>query len=97
PDGSYSAFGPRQENGSIWLTAFVVKSFAQASSYIFIDKQLQTDSGDFDFSPEMQRHPANVVWSQYKSFPMDLTGDGKMDILWVAEGGTVSMFAAVAR
>ncbi|MEM6801203.1 MAG: thiol-activated cytolysin family protein, partial [Bacteroidota bacterium] len=31
---------------------------------------LATDSGDFDFSPEMQTHPANVVWSQYKSFPM---------------------------
>ncbi|MEL6251698.1 MAG: thiol-activated cytolysin family protein [Bacteroidota bacterium] len=58
---------------------------------------LATDSGDFDFSPEMQTHPANVVWSQYKSFPMDLNGDGKMDLLWVDDGGTVSMFAAIAR
>lgn len=29
-DGSYSAFGNRDVNGSTWLTAFVVKSFAQA-------------------------------------------------------------------
>ena len=38
-DGSYSAFGERGGNaGSTWLTAFVVKSFAQARPYIFIDE-----------------------------------------------------------
>ncbi|CAD6233951.1 GSCOCT00007427001.2-RA-CDS [Cotesia congregata] len=40
-DGSYSAFGPQSsENevgGSMWLTAFVVKSYAQARRYIHID------------------------------------------------------------
>ncbi|KAF4014391.1 hypothetical protein G4228_005781 [Cervus hanglu yarkandensis] len=36
-DGSYSAFGERDESGSMWLTAFVLKSFAQARSFIFID------------------------------------------------------------
>ncbi|XP_007461165.1 PREDICTED: C3 and PZP-like alpha-2-macroglobulin domain-containing protein 8 [Lipotes vexillifer] len=38
-DGSYSAFGERDESGSMWLTAFVLKSFAQARSFIFIDPQ----------------------------------------------------------
>ena len=37
-DGSYSAFGKSDREGSIWLTAFVVKSFAGAKPFIFIDK-----------------------------------------------------------
>ncbi|KXJ08579.1 C3 and PZP-like alpha-2-macroglobulin domain-containing protein 8 [Exaiptasia diaphana] len=36
-DGSYSAFGERDKEGSMWLTAFVVKSYAQARKYIYID------------------------------------------------------------
>ena len=39
-DGSYSAFGESDRVGSIWLTAFVVKSFAEARPFIYID---QTD------------------------------------------------------
>lgn len=40
-DGSYSAFGERDRSGSTWLTAFVAKSFNQASKYIKIDKSLR--------------------------------------------------------
>ncbi|KAG9486395.1 hypothetical protein GDO78_006660 [Eleutherodactylus coqui] len=36
-DGSYSAFGERDSSGSMWLTAFVLKSFAQSRDFIFID------------------------------------------------------------
>ncbi|XP_073402583.1 alpha-2-macroglobulin [Dendrobates tinctorius] len=39
-DGSYSAFGPghwRGNVGNTWLTAFVMKSFARAQPFIFID------------------------------------------------------------
>nr|BAR45604.1 alpha-2-macroglobulin 4 [Ammothea sp. RS-2014] len=36
-DGSYSAFGENDPEGSSWLTAFVVKSFAQARQFIDID------------------------------------------------------------
>ncbi|XP_063770568.1 C3 and PZP-like alpha-2-macroglobulin domain-containing protein 8 isoform X2 [Pseudophryne corroboree] len=36
-DGSYSAFGERDSSGSMWLTAFVLKSFAQSRGFIFID------------------------------------------------------------
>jgi len=39
PDGSYSAFGPSDESGSTWLTAFVLKSFSQAARYINIDEE----------------------------------------------------------
>ena len=40
-DGSYSIWGPKDEDaeGSVWLTAFVVKAFAQASDYIDIDQE----------------------------------------------------------
>ncbi|XP_010083348.1 PREDICTED: alpha-2-macroglobulin-like, partial [Pterocles gutturalis] len=39
-DGSYSTFGPRYgQVGNTWLTAFVLKSFAQAQTHIFIDEK----------------------------------------------------------
>lgn len=36
-DGSFSAFGNSDTNGSTWLTGFVVKSFILARAYITID------------------------------------------------------------
>ena len=36
-DGSFSAFGMSDESGSLWLTAFVLKCFAQAKDLIYID------------------------------------------------------------
>ncbi|XP_069129864.1 CD109 antigen-like isoform X2 [Argopecten irradians] len=36
-DGSFSAFGESDKSGTTWLTAFVVKSFAEASDMITID------------------------------------------------------------
>ncbi|XP_027579703.1 alpha-2-macroglobulin [Pipra filicauda] len=39
-DGSYSTFGPRYgQPGNTWLTAFVLKSFAQARHHVFIDEK----------------------------------------------------------
>lgn len=45
-DGSYSAFGERDLSGSMWLTAFVAKSFAQARAFIpeYIDDELLEES-----------------------------------------------------
>lgn len=37
-DGSYSAFGKSDKAGSTWLTAFVAKSFNQASKHIQIEE-----------------------------------------------------------
>ncbi|XP_032302727.1 alpha-2-macroglobulin-like protein 1 isoform X5 [Coturnix japonica] len=39
PDGSFSEFGTKDEYGNTWLTAFVVKCFAQAKPYIFLDNR----------------------------------------------------------
>ncbi|XP_033079278.1 pregnancy zone protein isoform X2 [Trachypithecus francoisi] len=59
-DGSYSTFGEKygRNQGNTWLTAFVLKTFAQARSYIFINEahttqsltwlsQMQKDNGCF--------------------------------------------------
>ncbi|XP_075758464.1 alpha-2-macroglobulin-like isoform X1 [Pelodiscus sinensis] len=44
-DGSYSTFGPRYgQSGNTWLTAFVLKSFAQARSHIFIEEKHVQDA-----------------------------------------------------
>ncbi|KAI6079822.1 Ovostatin-like protein [Aix galericulata] len=43
-DGSYSSFGTRDGEGSVWLTAFVYKSFAQAKRYIYIDNNVQSQT-----------------------------------------------------
>lgn len=39
-DGSYSAFGKSDKSGSTWLTAFVAKSFNQASKHIDVDQNI---------------------------------------------------------
>ncbi|XP_056385041.1 alpha-2-macroglobulin-like protein 1 isoform X2 [Hyla sarda] len=39
-DGSYSAFGNSDPEGSVWLTAFVLKSFKQAKDIVFIDEEV---------------------------------------------------------
>uniref|UniRef100_A0A5S6Q9T9 Uncharacterized protein n=1 Tax=Trichuris muris TaxID=70415 RepID=A0A5S6Q9T9_TRIMR len=46
-DSSYSAFGKRDAQGSTWLTAFVVRSFALAKHYIFIDEDKLNSSFKF--------------------------------------------------
>ncbi|XP_034557445.1 alpha-2-macroglobulin-like [Notolabrus celidotus] len=38
-DGSYSAFGERDKSGNTWLTAFVMKSFGGAHSFIYVDNK----------------------------------------------------------
>ncbi|XP_053305981.1 alpha-2-macroglobulin-like protein 1 [Spea bombifrons] len=39
-EGSYSAFGESDKEGSTWLTAFVIKCFGQARPYVFIDEDV---------------------------------------------------------
>ncbi|XP_032603201.3 ovostatin [Taeniopygia guttata] len=43
-DGSYSSFGSRDGEGSVWLTAFVYKSLEQAKRYIYIDDNVQSQT-----------------------------------------------------
>ena len=39
-DGSFSAFGNSDTEGSLWLTAFVLKTFAESREIIYIDPQV---------------------------------------------------------
>ena len=43
-DGSFSAFGDSDESGSLWLTAFVLKTFAQADGLIYMDDTVLSDA-----------------------------------------------------
>ncbi|HEY87875.1 MAG TPA: alpha-2-macroglobulin [Dehalococcoidia bacterium] len=58
-DGSFSAFGQSDSEGSLWLTAFVLKCFAQARGLMYIDDSIleeaaawisahQNNDGSFD-------------------------------------------------
>ncbi|XP_013402650.1 C3 and PZP-like alpha-2-macroglobulin domain-containing protein 8 [Lingula anatina] len=53
-DGSYSAFGDGDSSGSMWLTAFVLKSFAQSRSFIYVDPKEITDSKDWIVSKQQR-------------------------------------------
>ena len=46
-DGSFSAFGEDDESGSLWLTAFVLKTFAQAKELIFIDENVLSEAASW--------------------------------------------------
>ncbi|NWX36500.1 OVOS protein, partial [Notiomystis cincta] len=43
-DGSYSSFGLRDREVSVWLTVFVYKSLEQAKRYIYIDDNVQSQT-----------------------------------------------------
>jgi hypothetical protein len=46
-DNSFSAFGKSDPHGSTWLTAFVVRSFKQAQSHIFVDQAVLDKSLEY--------------------------------------------------
>jgi CD109 antigen len=46
-DGSFSAFGESDEEGSLFLTAFVLKCFAQAEGLIYIDDSILDEAEDW--------------------------------------------------
>jgi CD109 antigen len=46
-DGSFSAFGDRDESGSLWLTAFVLGCFSGARDVTTIDEAILTEASDW--------------------------------------------------
>jgi CD109 antigen len=46
-DASFSAFGQSDKEGSLWLTAFVLKTFAQARDLLYIDEQVLTTAREW--------------------------------------------------
>ncbi|KAL5008096.1 hypothetical protein ScPMuIL_013677 [Solemya velum] len=49
-DGSFSAFGDRDDSGSTWLSAFVVKSFRGAKNFIYVDESVVEKAIDWMIS-----------------------------------------------
>ena len=46
-DGSFSAFGQSDPEGSLFLTAFVLKTFAQAQGLMYVDPQVLSSSQEW--------------------------------------------------
>lgn len=46
-DASFSAFGQSDKEGSLWLTAFVLKTFAQARDLLYIDENVLTTAREW--------------------------------------------------
>ncbi|MFC2159735.1 alpha-2-macroglobulin, partial [Actinomycetota bacterium] len=46
-DGSFSAFGQDDKEGSLWLTAFVLKCFSQAKELMYIDDNVLEETADW--------------------------------------------------
>ncbi|XP_068257889.1 alpha-2-macroglobulin-like protein 1 [Nyctibius grandis] len=70
-DGSYSAFGKGDDQGNTWLTAFVARSFGQASSHIYINNDHVHNALLW-----LQKHqlPSGCFQSVGKLFNNDLKG-----------------------
>ncbi len=52
-DGSFSAFGMSDDEGSLWLTAFVLKSFSEARGLIYIDDAVLDEAADWLVSHQL--------------------------------------------
>lgn len=76
-DGSYSAFGNSDASGSTWLTAFVLKSFAQARQYVQIDGEDLDMSREWLKQKQMENGCFNSVGKVFhKGMKGGIAGDG---------------------
>ncbi|GFO06905.1 alpha-2-macroglobulin-like protein [Plakobranchus ocellatus] len=75
-DGSFSAFGNKDPKGSIWLTSFVVKSFAKAQKHIFIDEMDLKRSIHFLFLSQLETGCFRETGKVLSSYMMGGLGQG---------------------
>lgn len=71
PDGSFSAFGVSDGEGSLWLTAFVVKTFAQARDLIYVDPAVMSESMGFVVG---QQAADGSFWDSGRVIHTEMTG-----------------------
>lgn len=64
-DGSFSTWGDRDREGSIWLTAFVLKTLAQAKGLIYVDPKVVSEASDWI----LQRQNADGSFEQIGGVP----------------------------
>ncbi|GFN97897.1 LOW QUALITY PROTEIN: hypothetical protein PoB_002440300 [Plakobranchus ocellatus] len=75
-DGSFSAFGDKDANGSVWLTSFIVKSFAQAQKHIYIDETVIERSVDFLVQSQLETGCFRETGTVFSSYMMGGLGQG---------------------
>ncbi|XP_034557118.1 alpha-2-macroglobulin-like protein 1 [Notolabrus celidotus] len=80
-DGSYSAFGESDKSGNTWLTAFVMKSFAQARQFIYVENK-HIDQARAWLSK--QQGPDGCIKSVGKLFHNAMKGGVKDDVTLTA-------------
>nr|XP_057936680.1 alpha-2-macroglobulin-like protein 1 isoform X2 [Doryrhamphus excisus] len=76
-DGSYSAFGKSDESGNTWLTSFVMKSFAGARPYIFVDPKHIDDARRW---LSLSQGPSGCIRSVGKLFHNEMKGGVSDDV-----------------
>ncbi|XP_054650365.1 alpha-2-macroglobulin isoform X2 [Dunckerocampus dactyliophorus] len=76
-DGSYSAFGKSDKSGNTWLTSFVMKSFAGARPYIFVDPKHIDDARRWLSSNQA---PNGCIRSVGKLFHNEMKGGVSDDV-----------------
>ncbi|XP_074093432.1 CD109 antigen isoform X2 [Macrotis lagotis] len=80
-DGSFSAFGNNDPSGSTWLSAFVLRCFLQASSYIDIDQDVLHRTFSW-----LQKHkkPNGEFWEPGRVIHSDLQGGNNSPVTLTA-------------
>ncbi|XP_007484264.1 CD109 antigen [Monodelphis domestica] len=80
-DGSFSAFGNDDPSGSTWLSAFVLRCFLQASSYIDIDQDVLHRTFSW-----LKKHikPNGEFWEPGRVIHSDLQGGNNSPVTLTA-------------
>lgn len=71
-DGSFSAFGEHNSPGSMFLTAFVLRTFSQASGFVYVDENVVKQAAIWVMEKQME----NGCFPDYNFvFQSGITGD----------------------
>ncbi|GFN83078.1 alpha-2-macroglobulin-like protein [Plakobranchus ocellatus] len=95
-DGSFSAFGEKDPKGSVWLTSFVVKSFAQAKKHIFIDENDLNLSMDFLVQSQLETGCFRETGKVLSSYMMGGLGQGWGQINRRSPQGALTAYVLMA-
>ncbi len=64
---------------------------------IYVSLGTNHPAGAFDLSTQSQLHPQAENWTQYGAYIIDVTGDGKDDIVWNHVGVTNTVYVATSN
>ncbi|XP_071964431.1 pregnancy zone protein-like [Antedon mediterranea] len=93
-DGSYSAFGQSDYDGSTWLTVFVLRTFAESDEFIEIDSNLMRES--LSWLINQQNKKTGCIMSRGTLFNKAMKG-GVSDEITLTAYTLITMTEAVGR